>query len=428
MARISDVPHVFRTVGAWGFIKRVYQQINEDLVFTWAAALAYSWIFAIFPFFIFMLTLAPYLPYNTKDTAVREINEMIDRSMAHDAAQTLKENIAKVTSQPQGGLLSVGLLITIWAAAGGMTMTMTALDIAYDIDKGRPWWKQRLVAIALTIVVAVLVLLVLVLMPLGTVVLNWLADQGTIFRPLLWLINVVRYALALVLLFAVVGLIYYYGPSIRTKFHAVTPGAVFAIAFWLILGFVFRYYVNKWGSYDKTYGTVAGVAILLLVFYIDAIVLLVGAEINSEVDFVTLGIASHPEEKPQEAAAHAAPSLDSEQEALARELQSKRRDDLTVSPIGIPRPSASSPGAAPVAAQKADAGGTNKWLLALATLGVAMLVNKLRERSRARHMHLSRPQRLKQMYPVTYAAIERAEGVNGANGEHAPEGKPAAVK
>ena len=420
MARISDVPHVFRAVGAWGFFKRVWQQISEDLVFTWAAALAYSWIFAIFPFFIFMMTLAPYLPYNAKDTAMREVNEFIDRSMPGEAAKTLKDNVSKVMNQPRGGLLSVGLLVTIWVAAGGMVMTMTALDIAYDIDKVRPWWKQRLVAIGLTVVVAGLVLLVMILMPLGTVVLNWMAEQGAIFRPLLWLINVVRYALALALLFAVLALIYYYGPSIRTKFHAVTPGALFAIAFWLLLGFGFRWYVNNYGSYDKTYGTVAGVAILLFVFYIDAIVLLVGAEINSEVDFVTLGLASHPQEKPEEAAAHAAPALDPEQEALARELQSKRRDDLAVSPIGIPKHTAASGDAAPVAPQRAGAGGTNKWLLALATLGVAMLVSKLRERAKARKMHLSRPHRLRELYPVTYAAIESQ---NKTNGQESPTGR-----
>jgi membrane protein len=412
MARIRDVPHVLRTVGIWGFFKRVWQQINEDLVFTWGAALAYSWIFAIFPFFIFMLTLAPYLPYNAKDTAVREVNELIDRSLAGDAAQTLKDNIAKVTNQPRGGLLSVGLLLTIWAAAGGMSMTMTALDIAYDIDKGRPWWKQRLVAIALTIVVAVLILVVMMLLPVGTLVLKFVAAQGAIFQPLLWLINVVRYTVALGLLFAVLALIYYFGPSIRTKFHAITPGAVFAIAFWLALGLAFRFYVNKWGSYDKTYGTVAGAVILLLFFYIDAIVLLVGAEINSEIDFVVVGLPSHPEEKPEEAAARAAPALDEEQAALARELQSKRREDLTVSPIGAPRATASPATTAP---QKAGAGATNKWLLALATLGVAMLVSKLRERSKARKVHLSRPQRLRDMYPVTYAAIESRNKTDGQN-------------
>ncbi len=417
MARISDVPHVVREIGLFGLVKRVLNQINEDLVFTWAAALAYSWMFAVFPFFIFMLTLAPYLPYNAKDTAIREVNEFIDKSMPREAANTLKENVEKVMSEPRGGLLSVGLLVTIWAAAGGISMTMSALDIAYDIDKTRPWWRQRLVAIGLTVVVAVLILSVMLLLPIGTIALKWVAAQGTVFKPVLWLINIVRYALALVLLFAVLALIYYFGPSLRTKFHAVTPGAVFAIAVWLLLGLVFRFYVNKFGSYDQTYGTIGGVVVLLFVFYIDAVVLLVGAEINSEIDFVSLGLPSSPAEAPQEAAAHAAP-MDEEKEALARELQSKRREDLGVNPIGRPAGPALAAGGAGAGGAGASqngsgGGGMNKVLLALSTLGVALLVDRLRQRSKRNAVRITEPKRLREMYPVTYAALKREDTANG---------------
>lgn len=331
MARLGDVPHVIRAIGWWGLFKRVYQQINEDLVFTWAAALAYSWMFAIFPFFIFLLTLAPYLPYDTKDTAKREINEYIEKSLPSRAAATLQENVERVMSEPKGGLLSIGLLITIWAASGGMAMTMRALDIAYDIDKGRPFFKQRLIAVCLTIVVAIMILIVMLLVPVGTLVINWLSRHGLIFGFGALLLNIVRYGIALVLLFGVLALIYHWGPSIRTRFHAITPGAVFAIAVWLILAVLFRFYINKYGKYDQTYGTVGGVAILLLFFYIDAMVLLAGAEINSEIDFVTVGLPSTTDESPQEAASHAAP-LDPEKAALAAELASKRRPDLTAHP------------------------------------------------------------------------------------------------
>lgn len=323
MARLRDVPHVLRAIGWWGFLKRVYQQVNEDMVFTWAAALAYSWMFAIFPFFIFMLTLAPYLPYNTKETAQREINEYIDKSLPTHAAATLKDNVVRVMSEPKGGLLSIGLLVTIWAASGGMAMTMRALDIAYDVEKGRSYLKQRSLAIGLTIVVAVLILLVMLLLPVGTVVLNWIASQGEIFRPVLWLVNIVRYTLAFVLLFGILALIYHFGPSINTRFHAITPGAIFAVAVWLILAFAFRFYINRYGKYDQMYGTVGGVAILLLFFYIDALVLLAGAEINSEIDFITVGIPSTPEQSPVEAASHAAPH-DEEKRQLAKELSEKR--------------------------------------------------------------------------------------------------------
>ena len=88
----------------------------------------------------------------------------------------------------------------------------------------------------------------------------------------------------------VVAVIYYNGPSIRHRFVWLTPGGVFAIVVWLVLGFAFRFYVQKWGKYNETYGTVGGVVILLLFFYIDALVLLIGAEINSEVDFEVLKV------------------------------------------------------------------------------------------------------------------------------------------
>lgn len=323
MARLHDVPHVLRAIGWWGLLKRVHQQINEDHVFTWAAALAYSWIFAIFPFFIFLLTLAPYLPYNTKETTQREITEYIDRSMPRSAAETIKINVEKVMSEPRGGLLSIGLLVTIWAASGGMSMTMKALDTAYDVEKGRPYLRQRAMAIGLTIVVTSLILIVMLLVPVGTLAIKWIASQTTIFKPLLWLVNIVRYGLALLLLIGVLSLIYQFGPSIRTRFHVLTPGSVFSIAVWLLVAIAFRTYVNKFGKYDQTYGTVGGVAILLLFFYIDALVLLVGAEINSEIDFVTLGIRSTSGESPSAVAAHAVLE-DEEKRELARELAQKR--------------------------------------------------------------------------------------------------------
>jgi YihY family inner membrane protein len=165
----------------------------------------------------------------------------------------------------------------------------------------------------------------MLLVPVGTLIIKWILSQTTIFKPLLWLVNIVRYGLAFLLLIAVLSLIYHFGPSIRTRFHVLTPGAVFSILAWLLLAIAFRAYVNKFGKYDQMYGTVGGVAILLLFFYIDALVLLVGAEINSEIDFVTVGIPSSPVETPAQAAAHAALD-DPEKRDLAQQLRDKRRE------------------------------------------------------------------------------------------------------
>jgi hypothetical protein len=110
------------------------------------------------------------------------------------------------------------------------------------------------------------------------------------FVPLLILWQITRYALGIGLLLLTVQIVYNFGISIKQRIRWVTPGAVFSIVVWLTLGALFRIYVDKFGKYNETYGTVGGVAILLLFFYLDAVVLLVGAEINSEIDFISLGV------------------------------------------------------------------------------------------------------------------------------------------
>src|SRR5581483_6269987 len=113
---------------------------------------------------------------------------------------------------------------------GGMSMTMAALDQCYDIEHGRPYYKQRPMAIALTIVVTIFVLAVLVLMPIGTLVEQWLQARGHLMGTVsTWAFDLARYGLAMVLMLAILAVIYYFGPSIRQKFQPISPGAVFSI-------------------------------------------------------------------------------------------------------------------------------------------------------------------------------------------------------
>jgi membrane protein len=290
MACLRDVPRAFKAVSPWKFVVRVWKEMTEDTVFVWAAALAYAWLFAVFPFFIFLLSLIPYLPARVKDQAGEAIQNAISQ-LPSETANMVWQNVYKVMHQTHTGLLSIGILITVWAASGGMNMTMAALDRVYDVPRARPFWKQRPLAVLLTIVVATLIVLVLVLLPIGTAVTRFVLAHDIpyvtryISTPMIWTWNIARYLLAVLLLMSTVSITYYFGPSVKQRFHILTPGGVFTIAMWLILGVLFRLYVDKYGRYDKTYGTVAGVAILLLFFYIDALVLLIGAEINSEIDF-----------------------------------------------------------------------------------------------------------------------------------------------
>ncbi|MBC8106082.1 MAG: YihY/virulence factor BrkB family protein [Anaerolineae bacterium] len=338
MARMREVPHVLRSIGVFTFIKRVWHQLGDDAVFTWASALAYSWLFAIFPFLIFMLSLVPLMPERFKDTVRMQVPDLINRTVPSEAAAkiilTEADKLLEADNQSEKTafktLLSFGLLLTIWGASGGMAMTMSALDKAYDIEKSRRYVKHRLVAIMITIIVATMVIFVMILMPLGTATINWLVRHAAdLHIPIrtwaLVLVNIVRYAIALMLLFAITATIYHFGPNLKQRFRIVTPGAVFSITVWLILGALFRLYIGKFGgeqTYSKTYGTVAGLVILLLFFYIDALVLLIGAEINSEIDFAVAGIASGKDVEERVVAPLPTP----ENIELAQELQEKRKE------------------------------------------------------------------------------------------------------
>ena len=284
MARLRHVRHAVRTVGAVPFFKNLWKRIIDDELTTQAAAVAYAWLFAVFPFLIFLVTLSAYLPKENKEQVVSAVNLGINRIMQHDAAETITANLKQVLDEPRGGLLSVGLAVTLWIASGGMRTTMSCLDSAYDAKRRRPVWVQWPLAVLLTVVVAVLGAAVLFLVPVASALEQYMDAHLHLGAVLLWTINAARFGLALVLALLFLAIVYQYGTSVRHPFTLVSPGAVFTVIVWFALGAGFRIYIDRFGSYQKTYGTLGGVAILLLFFYLYALVLLVGAEINSQVD------------------------------------------------------------------------------------------------------------------------------------------------
>ncbi|HLL88800.1 MAG TPA: YihY/virulence factor BrkB family protein [Tepidisphaeraceae bacterium] len=322
MAALRELPTAIRAVGAVPFLKRVWGEVGADNVFTLASALAYSWLFALFPFLIFLFTLIPLtLKDSHKEYVQAEVRSYI-RQLPEKAAEPINEVVGellgteKQRERTQAGLLVIGVVLTVWSAAGGMSATMSALDAAYDVEKPRPFWKQRPMAVLLTVVVAILMIGILVMVPIGSVVvavvnrygeqlLAWANLDAKWLMPITAVWNIVRYSIGFVLMFAVLAILYTFAPNLkpRNKFRFLSPGAVFSVAVWILLGLVFRFYIDNFGKYEKTYGTVGGVAILLLFFYLDAVVLLIGAEINSEVDNIVRGHKGETEADPETPAA-----------------------------------------------------------------------------------------------------------------------------
>ncbi len=292
MPRLRDIPIAIRKVGAVELTKRVYGQILEDDVLVWASSLAYSWLFSVFPMLIFLLTLLPYAPAEQRQQVISSINNSVKQLPANTAEELIKW-VDFALNEKKSGLMSIGLLVALWAASGGMSVTMSAIDRCYDIDSGRSLIRHKARAIVLTVVTAVLMTLVVVLLPVGGAVLQWLWYNSE--RVLGWqiptrwwvLLDITRWALGLLLLMMVLNVVYHFGCQVKRRYRFLTPGAVFCVITWVALGLGFRLYIDKYaiGGYNRTYGTVGSVIILLFLFYLAAIVLLVGAEINSEIDY-----------------------------------------------------------------------------------------------------------------------------------------------
>jgi membrane protein len=295
MARLRDVPHVLRTVGPIKFALRVWRQGSEDRLMTWASALAYAWLFAVFPFFIFLMTLVPYLPDKVKASTQHEMKQLV-YMFPEQGAKAIWEVEQHLLNAPPGSvwLRVVGIVLALWSASGGMAVTMNALNRCYELEVDRPWFRHRALAALLTIVVATLILLVVLLLPIGGIAKRFIIRQEIphLHEGAPWIIafDIARWALAIPFMISILTVLYHFGPYVKHRFHWLTPGAVFCIGVWVALGLAFKFYVEKFADYNKTYGTVGGAVVMLLMFYIDAAVLLWGAELNSEIDFEVLKI------------------------------------------------------------------------------------------------------------------------------------------
>jgi membrane protein len=260
--------------------RRVWQEIDDDELLDRAAALSYYFVFAIFPALLFLTTLVGLFPL--PDLMAR-LMEYSDRVLPGDAARLVKKTLDEIVQGARGGLLSVGALAALWAGSAGMNSVMTALNVTYEAREPRPWWQRRLTAVALTLLFSMLTLLALILLVFGGRIGEMLGvtrEVGALVTLGWWL---VQWPLALTFALLAVSLVYYLAPAHRQAWRWVTPGAVVAVGAWIVVSLCLRAYVTYLGNYNATYGSIGGVILLLLWFFLCSLALLVGAEINSEI-------------------------------------------------------------------------------------------------------------------------------------------------
>ena len=255
--------------------KRVWIDIDHDNVLDRSAALSYYFVFALFPTLLFLTALLALLP----------IPHLLERLMAHvsdvlpgEAGLLIQRTLRQSLRGAHVGLLSVGAVTALWAASSGMGSIMAALNV-----ESRSWWRARVLAIGLTIVFSLLTVIALVLLVFGQNLGEAIANStgwGIAFR-ITW--QLVRWPVAIFLGLAAISLVYRLAPAADQRWAWVTPGSAFAVGAWTTMSVALRFYVDHFANYNATYGSIAGVILLMLWLYLSGVVLLVGAAINSQI-------------------------------------------------------------------------------------------------------------------------------------------------
>ncbi|WP_150304936.1 YihY/virulence factor BrkB family protein [Pseudomonas saliphila] len=267
-------------IGMGTLAKRTLKEFGADDMSSYSAALAYQALFSIFPFILFLMSMLGFLHLPQffewlrsqattvlPETAAEQINPVIDQLQSQD-----------------GGLLSFGILIALWTSSAGMRSLMNAMNKAYDVTEERPTWKVFLLSVVYTIGIAIVLLLIAALMIMGPQVMEWLAAQVGLQDIVVTIWTWLRLPVAIFLMMLVVALLYYVAPNVEQSFRFITPGSVVAVLVWIAASLAFGYYVQNFGDYDATYGSVGAVIVLMLFFYISSAVLLLGAEINAVIE------------------------------------------------------------------------------------------------------------------------------------------------
>lgn len=278
------------------FVKKVVAGINDDNLTGRAAELAFNFVLALFPLFIFLLSLLGL--FATKGSALREgLFRYVYEVLPPAAAQVIGDTLHEVMHNASDSKLTFGIVLTIWFASGGMNSMMSALNGVYVVREKRSWLKVRALSFVLTITIAFLIIAALVVVLSGGYVANRVGSYYGLQHAAVvaWKVGESLVAIAFVTLSF--SLIYYFAPDLEEQhWYWITPGSVFGVLLWIAASFAFRGYLHFFNTYSRTYGSLGAVMILLMWLYVTGFAFLLGGEINAQIEHAAAR-RGHPEAK-----------------------------------------------------------------------------------------------------------------------------------
>lgn len=260
------------------FLEQLALRFEDDGVTEIGAQLTYYLTLSIFPFIIFFLNLLQYTPLADVDV----LNQILS-PLPMDTQNILLEIIRGIMENSNAALLSFGAIATIWSASNGIMAVIKAVNRAFDLDEDRPYLKLKGLSIIFTLGLFLVLIVAFGILVFGKVIVNQIFVSYNWVFSIIW--NILRILIPLGFMILMFALLYKFAPSIKDKIEIklkdTIPGSIFTAITWIILSVGFSFYVNNFGNYTKTYGSLGGIIILLIWLYMSSIVIVLGAEVNA---------------------------------------------------------------------------------------------------------------------------------------------------
>ena len=283
-ARKPDSPADLRKRSWLYVVRKTLREFSKDQCTDLAAALTYYAVLAIAPALLAVASIFGLVgdPQAMVDNVLKTVREVGSDS----AAESIKPVLTKLTEAPSAGIaLVVGVVLALWSASGYVSAFSRGMNRVYEVDEGRPVWKLRPALLLVTLVLVVIAVLVLALVVLSGGVATSVGQTLGVSDVVVTVWNIAKWPVVLVLVVVAVAILYHSTPNVRQpKFRWVSVGAFVAIVVWILASVAFGFYVSNFSSYDKTYGSLAGVIVVLLWLWLTNLALLFGAELDAELE------------------------------------------------------------------------------------------------------------------------------------------------
>lgn len=261
--------------------KATWEKISKDEVLNRAAALTYYFLLALFPLLLFLLTLLGFMA-SAGGELRQNLFTALARVMPSSAGGLVQQTITQVVNGAGGGKAFFSIVGALWAASAGMVSLMQMLNVAYEVKERRSFIRSRGTAVGLTIAASILVILALTVTLYGGKIADVVSSHVGLGGAFTMAWKVVQWPVMLGFMFATFALIYYFGPDLDSpEWHWITPGSAVGLALWILASLGIKLYLAFFNSYNKTYGSLAGVVILMLWLYVTGIAILIGGEVNA---------------------------------------------------------------------------------------------------------------------------------------------------